>query len=1667
MAQTTEVSKLLSDSTGQEVKGQTVESEGGGVEVAGIKHVDESSSSTLSVALAGPHAEKTSSQNSADAQSNAPSSRPSLVPLGSNHVQTSSLTPVAPHPKRFSAVNINKKFLEKNTASGSTASSSSSSIVKSGSPASTPVVSSSTAGWSRPSSVAPSPATATNSPSSTSPLPIAALAVPPSTTGAPLLPHVGKVILPQPKTAVAQLGSSQKDTGTVKHVWGNVKPPAAPVRSDIEPSDFPTAAEVANGKPFSQIYTEEAKTSSDTAAKQLRSEEADAFRGVHLDPNVHHWDEMEEDDDNFLGGVIEFGDGRQYKIESSEPHQAGASPARSLTRPHADETREPPSRPVSKEDRFVDDFDRSWPKSRNSPASTSKDVAPSPAPQSASPSISPVISHAAHSPQDSSRVLFNERSNRLEPYSQGHRPGQGPFSSKRSNHQDGLSPIAEPRSAREVSHNVQVLQKPTGGDLGPRGRRFSGSGGGFGSAPSNGFIGDKHRDREQPSRRDAPPPSPRREHQSIDTGGREFPDRGRRNMMGPPPVPAHAGQKDGGRQLPPHLSQVSPNIPQRRLSSRDSRFSPSETSANLPQSTSARIPPHSPAVSHASLTLVSPATTANPALPLSAPELDEVRKDVMHTAAERAKQRRQQEEQEREAQKERARRKAAELEEKMVAAEAEKQKQKQQEAEVAAKAAEKEQEAIGVIEDALQSVESSAKSTSGVATRPLGVIPPRPAPLSTSPSVQTESWRARTNPVSPRQIQPRPPTSANFIASGPSAAEQVESIADGSKDDLEVVDFSDMGKFVGVPDAPESPPASTNDAPVATSILARLQRPVASDFFEEPIATEVPISASKEAGFGAWRRKVSQDTNELPSINMLNDVKKGAAEETKKADSSFITSGPTSQDQAHVREHSFSPDGSATSAKESLNHQDQVHGGQTVHVPQNLNSQRTPRSQTFYKEATMSALDDAMSRIKGVLVGMHAQEVPKETPPSGSADQEMQPTRMNQPPHLPQTPLRFSTKDRWVPPALRPRKYDDTDEPREVFLVTVLQPPRTPSPISHIIVRLPSLSRPVEFISKKQLHAFSRPPYQPRMDILSFDPPVYDMNRRDLSLNDVLFRRPPAAYKGKFKYRVVLPRFRGPKVNMPSLSLTKPNAVGAFGRPTGADGATTWRKAVVSPTSPTSTADLTKDLVELNTTSRSPPPQGSPPEANVTSIPKSNENSPTKSEHNPAVRSRSQPKMPEGSAVAFIRDSRIDVVEADTKPLVNFIIGSQLEEPGTSGFQKVALSQKVPASNSIDMKSAPNTGTNGIMNSLSTSSDERTPSFASTKAESPDPSNDPILITPPARHPTASWARSSVSLPIKDSPARAPDPEHLKAVWSQTSNKAGLHPVNSLEGIADDLTALPFTLQDVKSEDGETPPPSLPNAPSRMSIHEVTRAFQTVPTSSSAPNQPPLRATFSPPSTHAPVARPTTAATYAYSPAPQNNMRPAYVPYPSPMMSHSPAPVMYGHPMAASPVPSRMQLNGHTPLYSQPMWMTMPGPSPQTHGGMIRPVASPYPPQMMPYPSPGYAPQPPPNMMAAVTSQGQNPGRGRGIPVMSPVMSHAHAHPGSAMYASSPVMMQAVQVPQNHGYLPMPAGRGQPPRTENGQMPLQQQSSHHNHHPPSHTGYNNPTPASSFVRPAW
>jgi hypothetical protein len=133
MAQPTTEITLQVDVTSEDVKEEKpTESERSADEPAGAKSAEESTlvdttDSTEAVAR---------QDTTTDAQTSVPASRPSLVALGSTHGQPSAPAPAAPHPKRFSAVNINKKFLEKNTATGSsTITSSASSSVKAGNPA--------------------------------------------------------------------------------------------------------------------------------------------------------------------------------------------------------------------------------------------------------------------------------------------------------------------------------------------------------------------------------------------------------------------------------------------------------------------------------------------------------------------------------------------------------------------------------------------------------------------------------------------------------------------------------------------------------------------------------------------------------------------------------------------------------------------------------------------------------------------------------------------------------------------------------------------------------------------------------------------------------------------------------------------------------------------------------------------------------------------------------------------------------------------------------------------------------------------------------------------------------------------------------------------------------------------------------------------------------------------------------------------------------------------------------------------------------------------------------------------------------------------------------------------------------------------------------------------
>lgn len=507
---------------------------------------------------------------------------------------------------------------------------------------------------------------------------------------------------------------------------------------------------------------------------------------------------------------------------------------------------------------------------------------------------------------------------------------------------------------------------------------------------------------------------------------------------------------------------------------------------------------------------------------------------------------------------------------------------------------------------------------------------PSGAPITASlPTPVTESWRARQNvPSSPKQIQSRPRVPDLFSASGLSAVEQVASIAD-TANDLEVVEFAEMGKFVGVLEPSETHFELTQASNVV-AVLSKASRPSASDFFDDSSSqADLSISTVKP-NFESWRKKMEEPNDANGTVSTFRNE---SPSDTSGVPEEFTTKEPLSHSAAH---------------------------GQTVHVPVHHTSPKPPLRPQF-KEAPMSALDDTMSRIKGALVGMHA--------PVASLGQDYPSTKAMY--HASHTALRQAS-GRWVPPSIRIRDYYDS-EPQEMFSVTILNQPATP-PLE-IPVRLPSLSRPLEVVHERRLMAFNYPPPAARLDILTFDPPLLDMKRTWL-LNDVLFR-----FKPHFKYRVVLPKHRGSRATNPA----KFNVVGAFGRPNVADGVTSWRKPVQS-VSPMLRHDEPILEAGLETTTRSPPPEGKAPENVVALIPKPSATS-SKSDGTTSVRTR-QPRMPEGSAVAFMRDSRIDFVESNPRPLVNFIVSSELEdswsqtltvaEPGFTTMSRVVHSPLIP-----------------------------------------------------------------------------------------------------------------------------------------------------------------------------------------------------------------------------------------------------------------------------------------------------------------------------------------------------------------------------------------------------
>ncbi|KAI6045050.1 hypothetical protein EDC04DRAFT_192561 [Pisolithus marmoratus] len=635
---------------------------------------------------------------------------------------------------------------------------------------------------------------------------------------------------------------------------------------------------------------------------------------------------------------------------------------------------------------------------------------------------------------------------------------------------------------------------------------------------------------------------------------------------------------------------------------------------------------------------------------------------------------------------------------------------------------------------------------------------------------------------------------------------------------------------------------------------------------------------------------------------------------------------------------------------------------------------------------------------------------------------------------------------RWLPPALRSPRLHHSHE-LEAFGVTGCDPPH-PRLTLDVTVTIPKVSRPIDTVPKQQLFLSTKHDYV-RWDILSWDPPVEGMNKRDFSVNDVLFRK-----SKNRRYQVVLPRpsthvGNTPRVHLPAVfsKFSSPS-----GRPKALDELVSWRRVHSS-----SKKDQASEL-SVQPEERLPfcdVSHGSvcTTEPSSEDISESAEDTPAKAEKQ-LLRSRTQPKLPPGSAVGFYRD--LSSTAQQPNGSVNFIVSSELEdghcvppeEPG------IAITPAAPSS-SLPMLPA-NAKDAIIRDSVKDTESPKTATNAQLDSKSSEDLTERSLLTPASASFGPSWTKSPLNFTPKDSPARAPDPEHLKAVWSQAADKEPISAVNSLEGIADDLTALPFTIQDVKSEDGETPPPTSSAIPSKISIHDVTRAFQQVPASSGAPHRAP---SMSPQTASGPITR---SSTFAYSTSIQHHnlpMRPAYTAFPSPMLVHSPSPNLY--PAASSPIP-RVPVNGPSQAYNQHLWVPIQGS--QNHNGAMRPMASPYPTQMIAYPAAGAMP---PVYGPASTNQNTSTSTGgtvhpRGVPMMSPVM-HPAAPANVSIYGGSPVMMHPPPImPTAHRppYMSSAAPSRGPVRSDGTTgSPLTQQPHPSNQHPQavySHVPYARP-----------
>jgi serine/arginine repetitive matrix protein 2 len=781
---------------------------------------------------------------------------------------------------------------------------------------------------------------------------------------------------------------------------------------------------------------------------------------------------MTEEDSDFLTGVIEFGDGKQYtvapaaEVESADPQPAHPS-----------------------EDRLGNDYDRSWPASRENGAHAN---------------ISPSSSFKGSNPP-LERVLFNDRHNRMETLPQGRQPptllnpippgARGPGSRRDPNGRVFRdSPSWNPRgglpaeSLDKDSDGRSMAEKDklghNQGGLGPylRDRSPDGSG----RFPGRNIPVMSRRDSQASSAMVGSGPA--RSNRAL---SRESSDRG-----------------GGARQLPPHLSVVSPVIPSSATSSVPPRTSwrDSPTNARPPSLALSHARPMSmasdgshPLPGSENEQLVSPvASNAVPpsdaaAAALAALVQDETAlKAVMNVAAERARKRRQEEEEQREKERERAKQKLIELEKKMQEEKEAKEKAEQEERQKAEKEREQKEEEVRLAklktEKERVARERKEQPKSGVAGKERGGSNARPVPPQ-HPSDMVDSWRTARPPlstnISSSQLDPESKRSPTTILK--SKIHDASPTAAQMPNRKPSVDLS--GKPANAALIPEFAALRSKDHDVEVLDFADLHQ-LAEGYMQSQLETKATTHVN---GF---------ETTNKPHASAHIDDSKGFT----RAEGKYSRSQPPAP-------LNLVPRGSQDQSQSQGPHS-ASHGPGSAGLGSARSSRNADPNHSAYRQAPISVLDDTLSRFKTALehsnpahAGMSSDDIMLGL---GRVSADVGKVSFNQPPSGMMVLLYFlwqlliSSRSVHVSMAAMFSKEIDevTNEPAwSQTQLREIEEADTPS------VLIPTLSVPRKPIPYYKTQAIKHVQAW-RWDCLTFDPPVQFMNRRTLSVMDALVERP-------------------------------------------------------------------------------------------------------------------------------------------------------------------------------------------------------------------------------------------------------------------------------------------------------------------------------------------------------------------------------------------------------------------------------------------------------------------------------------------------------------------------------------------------------------------------------